>query len=178
MDLLNCSYQCNIWYAGNACSILHQFLSQEGWPGACSTSLRGCPSLALLLVAAHPLLGDISESKINVMGVVWVPVMWLQTFALGCEVLAPFLYSFWAVSWPGTFYKWVQLVVVLVHAGSHWGSFCTYSYPFANVWCGVLDVLSTNYSSGRPQLIAQPKKLKVKNILYPIQGRARYSRIK
>ena len=68
IDFLNCSYQCNIWYAGNACLILHQFLNQEGRPGACSTSLEGCPSLALLLVAAHPLMGDIPESNINVVG--------------------------------------------------------------------------------------------------------------
>ena len=59
----NCSYQCNIWYADIVRSILHQFFTPGRWTEACFAPSTGCPSIALLLGAAHPLMGNILKQK-------------------------------------------------------------------------------------------------------------------
>ena len=61
---VHCSYECNISYADIVRSILHQCFSLGRWTEACFASSTGCPSIALLLGAAHPLRGHF-EPKLN-----------------------------------------------------------------------------------------------------------------
>ena len=64
----NCFYECNISYTDIVYSILHQFFYLGRWTEACFTPSTGCPSIALPLGVAHPLLGTtfLIQSQVHV----------------------------------------------------------------------------------------------------------------
>jgi len=54
-ECLNCSLECNSSNGGIASTLLLQFLQLGMWSEACFAHSAGCPSIAVLLGAAHPL---------------------------------------------------------------------------------------------------------------------------